>query len=150
VFSKRAKRKLITHQKFYYFDVGVYQAIRPKGFLDGVENVWGAAVETFLLQELRAYIHYYALNYEIFFWRSVNKVEVDFVLYGEKQLFAIEVKASTKFDEKDFKGLKEFKKDYPEAKLFYLYCGFRAEEYREIKVLPIVDFLKDIRKYLTN
>ncbi|MEC8259603.1 MAG: AAA family ATPase [SAR324 cluster bacterium] len=34
VFSKLAKRQLIAHEKFYYFDVGVYRALRPAGTLN--------------------------------------------------------------------------------------------------------------------
>lgn len=50
VFSKWAKRRLISHPKFYYFDVGVYRTIRPKGPLDRVEKIDGAALETLFLQ----------------------------------------------------------------------------------------------------
>ncbi len=147
VFTKKAKRKLISHEKFYFFDIGVYQHLRPKGILDNSENVWGAAIESFVGLELRAYNHYLKLNYEIYFWRSVNRDEVDFVLYGQKDLIAIEVKASKKIDRKEFKSLLEFKKDYPIAKLYYLYCGNRIEEYGDIVAMPIVDFLK---KFLKN
>jgi len=34
VFSKRAKRKLVSHPKFLFFDSGVFNSIRPKGPLD--------------------------------------------------------------------------------------------------------------------
>ena len=34
VFGKRAKRRMTTHPKFYFFDAGVYRAIRPAGPLD--------------------------------------------------------------------------------------------------------------------
>ena len=34
VFSRKAKRKLISQKKFYFFDAGVYRAIRPTGPLD--------------------------------------------------------------------------------------------------------------------
>lgn len=141
VFSKKAKRKLIAHKKFYYFDVGVFQQIRPKGFLDKTENIWGAAVETLLLQELLAYNHYFKLKFEIYFWRSVKGEEVDFILYGLESLIAIEVKSSRSVERKEFKGLLEFKKDYPMAKLFYLYCGDRCEEYGDIQVMPLQQFL---------
>lgn len=141
VFSKKAKRKLISHEKFYFFDVGVYQHIRPKGILDSTENIWGAAIESFVGLELRAYNHYFKLDYEIYFWRSVNGEEVDFILYGKKDLIAIEVKASKKINRKDFKSLLEFKKDYPMAKLFYLYCGDRHEEYGDVVAMPIMNFL---------
>jgi predicted AAA+ superfamily ATPase len=142
VFSKKAKRKLITHEKFYFFDVGVYQQISPKGILDSAENIWGAAIESFVGLELRSLNHYLKLDFEIYFWRSVNGEEVDFILYGTKDLIAIEVKASKKINRKDFKSLLEFKNDYPMAKLFYLYCGDREEEYGDVLCLPIWSFLK--------
>ncbi|OFZ27905.1 MAG: hypothetical protein A2381_07890 [Bdellovibrionales bacterium RIFOXYB1_FULL_37_110] len=142
VFTKKAKRKLISHEKFYFFDVGVFQQIRPKGFLDKTENIWGAAVETLVMQELRAYNHYYKLKYEIYYWRSVNGNEVDFVLYGQDRLIAIEAKATKTIDRKDFKGLHEFKKDYPSAELYYLYCGERTEEYGDITAVPITNFFQ--------
>lgn len=34
VFSKKAKRQLVTHEKFYFFDCGVYKSVRPAGPLD--------------------------------------------------------------------------------------------------------------------
>ena len=34
VFAKRAKRRVVAHPKFYFFDAGVFQAIRPRGPLD--------------------------------------------------------------------------------------------------------------------
>ena len=67
VFSKRAKRRLVSHAKFYYFDVGVYRAIRPKGPLDMVEEIDGAALETLFLQHLMAINSYYRLGYEFLF-----------------------------------------------------------------------------------
>ena len=34
VFTKRAKRRLVGHPKFYFFDAGVFLTLRPKGPLD--------------------------------------------------------------------------------------------------------------------
>jgi predicted AAA+ superfamily ATPase len=51
VFSKRAKRKLISHAKFLFFDSGVFNPIRPKGPLDHPELAPGASVETLLYQQ---------------------------------------------------------------------------------------------------
>ena len=39
IFTKRAKRDLKQHPKFYYFDVGVYRTLRPKGPLDWIEEI---------------------------------------------------------------------------------------------------------------
>jgi predicted AAA+ superfamily ATPase len=149
VFSKMAKRKLITHNKFYFFDAGVYQQLRPKGLLDRATNIYGAAVEGFVLQEMKAYNMYYKLDLQIYFWRSANDHEVDFVVYGQNKIIAIEVKGAKNIDRSDFKSLLEFKKDYEEAQLYYLYSGDRVETYGNINVVPIVDFLKNFQQIVS-
>lgn len=122
-FTKRAKRKLITSEKFYYFDVGIYQQLRPKGLLDTPSEIAGAGLETLFYQSVLALIAYKKLNYQIYYWRTENGVEVDFVLYGEKALFAFEIKHSQTIHSKMLTGLKHFKKDYPMAKCYLLYLG---------------------------
>ena len=39
VFSRRARRELTTHPKFFFFDAGVYRALRPRGPLDTAEEI---------------------------------------------------------------------------------------------------------------
>jgi predicted AAA+ superfamily ATPase len=118
VFTKRAKRKLISHSKFYFFDAGVYQAIRPRGPYDFKEESEGASFETLAYQEIQAINSYFNYQYKIHFWRTVDKVEVDFVLYGPKGIIAIEIKRTNSIDSNDIRGLRLFGEDYPEAKRF--------------------------------
>jgi len=65
VFTRRAKRRLVAHPKFYFFDAGVFRAIRPRGPLDVAEEVEGPALETLLLQQLRALNDYRGLGYTL-------------------------------------------------------------------------------------
>ncbi|MDY6970127.1 MAG: DUF4143 domain-containing protein [Spirochaetota bacterium] len=44
VFTKRAKRHLITHPKFYFFDAGVFRSIRPSGPIDSPNEIDGSAL----------------------------------------------------------------------------------------------------------
>ncbi len=149
VFSKRAKRKLIDHPKFYFFDVGVYQSIRPKGIIDSVREIEGHALETLILQELIALNHYYELGYKIQYWRTINDQEVDFIVYGPKNFIAIEVKRSNTVSSSDLKGLKLFLEDYPEAQGYIIYGGNKKLYFDEgIRALPILDFLKLLPKIL--
>lgn len=148
VFTKKAKRKIIAHPKFYFFDAGVYRAIRPKGPYDLPEETDGAAIETLIFQELRAINSYLDLGYEIFYWRTVDQVEVDLIMYGENGLKAIEIKRTSKLNSKDFHGLKSFSKDYPLAKCYLLYGGDRKLFENNIEVIPIEEFLKNIDSYL--
>ena len=145
VFNKRAKRALAGKFKFYFFDVGVYQTIRPKGPLDCVEEIEGPALETLFLQHLRAINDYCQLGYGIYFWRTRNNIEVDFVLYGENGLFAFEVKRKQKLDRKDFNGLKTFQKDYPMAKCFMIYGGDRFYYENDIPVFPFDQCLCELK-----
>ncbi|MDA0771879.1 MAG: ATP-binding protein [Cyanobacteria bacterium] len=148
VFTKRAKRRLVAHPKFYFFDAGIYYHLRPKSILDSVSELHGAGLETLVLQDLLAVNEYNKLGYQIFYWRTTNGTEVDFVVLGAKKLLAIEVKHSSKFHPKDFTGLKAFKKDYPEAELMLLYLGSAKQEYQGIQVIPVQEFLPGLLRYL--
>lgn len=150
VFTKKAKRKLIRHQKFYFFDVGVYQTLRPRGPLDAAGEVAGPALETLFLQELQAYNAYLDLGYTTFFWRTQTGLEVDFVVYGEKGLKAFEVKLSPKLRQEDTKGLRAFLKDYPMAKAYLVYGGKRIMREGPIEVLPIEHCLQVLPELMMN
>jgi len=39
VFQRRAQRQLVQHQKFFFFDAGVFRSLRPRGPLDAPEEV---------------------------------------------------------------------------------------------------------------
>jgi len=148
VFNKRAKRKLAVQKKFFFFDCGVYQSIRPKGPLDRPEEIGGAAWETLLLQEFKSLNQYLNLGYEVFTWRTKDKVEVDFILYGTRGLIALEIKRSKRYSKEDLKGLKLFKHDYPQAKTFFLYGGNENRFEEEIQVISFINFLINFKKYL--
>ena len=148
VFMKRAQRQLIAHPKFYFFDVGVYRSIGPMGPLDMPAEVDGHALETLFIQHLRAINDYSRLGYDIFYWRTRNGVEVDFIVYGEKGLFAFEIKRKQKITSTDFKGLRAFGNDYPVAKLYLLYGGDVAEYHGNITVLPMLEGLQRLPEIL--
>lgn len=145
-FTKRSRRRLVAGNKFFFFDCGVFRALRPLGPLDLPEEVAGAALETLVFQELRALNDYYGLNLDLRYWRTSNGTDVDFVLYGEKTFAAIEVKRARRLKGSDFSGLKLFKKDYPQAKAF-LICGVDRREYvDDIEVWPVAEFLQNLPK----
>jgi len=136
VFTQRAKRKMVAHQKFYFFDVGVFRTLRPMGPIDTPEEVDGAALETLFFQSLRAVNDYFDLGYKIYFWRTSSGTEVDFVIYGPKGLHAFEIKRASQITNKMLKGLKAFKEDYPEAKLHVISLGKHKEYFGDIDIIP--------------
>lgn len=148
VFSRRAKRKMISRRKFYYFDVGVFRILRPTGFLDSNSELNGPALETLFLQEIKALNDYYELDYGIHYWRTKSGMEVDFVLYGPKGFLGIEIKNKKVIHPKDLHGLKNFLEDYPEAKGFIFYGGDKKRYYGNIIALPIREALKNLAKIM--
>ncbi|MDP2951468.1 MAG: ATP-binding protein [bacterium] len=146
IFSKKAKRRLILHPKFYFFDAGIYRTLRPAGPLDMPSEIEGVALETFIFQEIKALNDYLDLGFSLFFWRSASQFEVDFILYGRKGIIAVEVKRTKKPSAKDLKGLKVFLQDYPTAKAYFVYLGEKIMSEGKIEILPVKDFLKQLYK----
>lgn len=150
VFTKRAKRRMVSHPKFYYFDTGIFRAIRPMGPLDSPEEAEGPGLETLCFQELSAINDYFDYQYDLYYWRTSNGLEVDFILYGPKGLMAFEVKRSSRLSKKDLNGLKMFHNDFPEAKLYLLYGGSREEYENGIQILSVEKALKELPDILDN
>lgn len=150
VFTKRAKRKTVAHPKFYYFDVGVYRIVRPMGPFDSPEEAEGPALESLVFQELQAINSYFEFNYEIYFWKTIDKLEIDFILYGPKGLIAIEVKRSKNIQSNDLKALKAFKTDYPIAKLYIFYGGSCRLYFDNIEAIPITEALLTLPTLLSS
>jgi predicted AAA+ superfamily ATPase len=148
IFSKKAKRRLIVHPKFYFFDVGVYRTLRPMGPLDAPEEVDGIALETFFLQELIALNSALNFGYKIFYWRTSNGREVDFVLYGPKGLLSFEIKRTSRITSTMFGGLKSFLADYPMAKAYFVYAGNRRMYEDKIEIVPVLEILKNLKTLL--
>ena len=141
IFSKKAKRDLISHKKFYLFDAGVFLEMRPKGPLDAPEEIAGAGLEGLVAQNLRAYLDYEKKSANLYYWRTRSGLEVDFVLYGKDIFWAIEVKNSNKIRTEDLKGLQQFLLDYPTCDAYLLYRGKERLKKDNILCLPIEDFL---------
>jgi len=144
IFTIRAKRELSAHSKFYLFDAGVYQALRPKSLKDTEAEINGAGLEGLVAQHLVAWRDYSLEKHDIYFWRTRSGVEVDFIIYGPRGFWAIEVKNSDKVRPEDIEGLLAFCKDYPEAKLFLLYRGKERLVKNNVLCLPCEEFLKSL------
>ena len=141
IFSKRAKRHLSSHPKFYYFDAGVFRSIRPAGPLDSPHEIDGAALEGLVAQHIRAWIAYSIGGCELYFWRTKSGNEVDFVVYGKDTFYALEVKNSDRIHSKFVKGLIAFREDYPQARTCLLYRGKERLKVKNVLCMPVNEFL---------
>jgi predicted AAA+ superfamily ATPase len=144
VFTKCAKRRIVSHPKFYYFDIGIFRSLRSQGPLDTATEVFGHTLEGLVLQHLQAWNDYSDLDYKIYYWRTTSGVEVDFVLYGPNGLWTIEVKNNKNVSTKEVRGLCVFGEDYPEAELLLLYRGTQKMKIKNVLCMPVEDFLQGL------
>jgi hypothetical protein len=72
-------------------------------------------------------------------------VEVDFVVYGEGGLHALEVKNSTQVRPEDLRGLKNFGEDFPESRRWLLYRGRERLLRDGILCMPCEEFLLQLK-----
>ncbi len=140
---------MINHQKFYFFDAGVYRAIRPAGPLDSPQEIDGIALENLILQNIIAWNAYNGNGNRIYFWRTKSGTEVDFIVYGRDTLTAIEVKNSDSIRSQDLRPLRSFLDDYPVAECLFLYRGSEKLKIDGIKCIPCEDFLSKLVPWKT-
>lgn len=140
----RAAGGVTVHPKFYWFDCGVFAALRPRGPLDRAKDVQGAALEGLVAQHLLAWIDYGRRDLQLHFWRTRAGSEVDFVLYGADGFHAIEVKASERVRGEDLRSLRGFAEDYPEATRTLLYRGREELVVDGVRCLPVDAFLRAV------
>ena len=145
VFTKRAKRAVIKHPKFYFFDAGVFRIIRPAGPLDRPGEIDGPNLEGLVAQHIRAWIDYSHSSYKLYYWRTKSGIEVDFIIYGKDGFWAIEVKNSKRIYRKELRPLKTFCHDYPECKPMLVYRGDEKLLIDNILCIPCDTFLKSIK-----
>ena len=144
VFRKRAKRATVAHEKFYFFDAGVFRSLRPRGPLDQPEEIDGQALEGLVAQHLRAWAAYSSDSAQVFFWRTQGGSEVDFVVYGDAGVQALEVKNARRVTRSDLRPLRAFREDYPEAEAAILYRGDERLRIDDVRCIPVDDFLRSI------
>lgn len=142
---KRAVKQ-VAHPKFFLFDTGVARQLSGIGHLDMHPDERGALMETFLLHELRAFLHYSDLEYPIAYWAAHGGSEVDFVVETKSGLCAIEVKSGARWDSRFGAGLQAFRERAPKGKVqaIGVYAGARALVLDDVRVLPWQQFLEQL------
>lgn len=136
----RARVKEAQHPKFYMFDTGVVRTISgtSRDPIDVTEK--GFLLETYLLQELRAYIEYQGLGGELSYWRSGTR-ELDFIWQRGKKAVGIEVKSSSRWRPEYAAVSKELHSEGVIEKSFGVYLGTSVLQDESVTVFPLLDFL---------
>ncbi len=145
VFAHHAKRDLVSHPKFYFFDAGMFRTLRPTGPLDDLSSIQGHALEGLVAQHLKAFCDYARDGRKLYYWRTRSGAEVDFIVYGPTTFDAIEVKNTSVVRPEHLRSLSEFVKLYPQANATLLYRGNERFVRGNVRVEPVDAWLKQLR-----
>jgi predicted AAA+ superfamily ATPase len=148
--NRKGRDAIKSTPKFYLFDVGLANYLCQLEFnsLKGADA--GKALEHFIWMELRAYLAYEELDYEIKFWRSKSGLEVDFILTSLKSIkLVVETKISANINKKELTGTLAFLSENPEVKLAYIVClenkpRLISSPGGDILITPVNEFLDDL------
>jgi predicted AAA+ superfamily ATPase len=143
-YRKRAKRRVQTSPKFYFFDIGVVNSLAKRGPITIDSELSGKAFENWVFHELRCYRSYRQPDLEISFWKLAGGREVDFILNDLE--CAIEVKSSSHINEKHLKGLRELKSEYPKVKRRIVVSNEKVSRKTSdgIEILSVSDFIETL------
>ncbi len=139
-------RKAMATPKFYFFDIGVANALLKRWDTQEGTPEFGKVFEHLIWRELETAIAYLNRDIELSYWRSLSKFEVDFVLTRaneSKPFCAIEVKGKKIVRTKDYNGLIAFSEEYPEIrKIVVTLEDFKRITQNDIEIFPAKEFLK--------
>ncbi len=140
----KSATKQVRQSKFYFFDGGVVRALSGRLPYPPTLEERGPLVETFILNEIRAFLGYSGRHYRPHYWRSYDGAEVDVLCETAAGFVAIEIKAAARWDRRFNRGLHRVRQhlDPHETTCYGVYLGQRAARWDDVRVLPALDFLK--------
>ncbi len=123
---KSARKRLVTHPRFYFFDTGVTNALCHTLGEQLNPAVRGRRYEQFVISQIMAEIHYQRLDFQLFYWRTNHGAEVDLLICrGQRILAAAEIKSSRLLGKEPFDGLRSFREENSGVPTFVLGVGQR-------------------------
>ena len=139
----KAATRQVQQSKFYFFDCGVVRSLSGRLPYPPTPEELGPLVETFVVNELRAFLGYSGRHYRLHYWRSYDGAEVDVLCETAAGFVAIEIKSSARWDKRFNRGLHRVREHLPQGAVCYgVYLGRRAALWDDVRVLPVLDFLK--------
>ncbi len=95
-YSKNLRKEVRKQDKFYFYDLGIRNAVIDNLSYPDRRNDIGMLWENFIISERKKYLHYNRINATGYFWRTYTGAELDYVEEFDGKLNAFEIKYSKK------------------------------------------------------
>ncbi len=116
-FLKNRSSRLVKSPKLYFTDSGLAAHMAGVSSLEPGEDdlLRGALYETYVAQNLSALCEAHLPGAQLTYWHEQGRHEVDFVIEDNRKVFAFEVKAASRWSERDLSGLRIFLERTPQC-----------------------------------
>jgi len=142
-FAKSARRRLVQHPRYYFFDPGVLNGLLGnfKVSPDRIGNLFEHLIFTQIAHSALALDK----RINISSYRTEHGAEVDFIVTSNGETLAIESKASRNVGRSDLRGLNSFAEYYgkPHRSMVF-YLGAERRKMGRVEVLPWQEGLREI------
>jgi predicted AAA+ superfamily ATPase len=142
---KSLRKRMVSHAKFYLFDLGITNAIirQLTAPLDPVRR--GRLFEQFIILETYRLLRYCQSEAGIYFWRTNHGAEVDLVIekYGNI-VGAFEIKSQSRIAGAHLSGLRSFRSEHPDVPLHVVAMVENAYRIEDIRVVPWKTYLQEL------
>lgn len=137
-FTKNARKRLLATPRYYFFDLGVRNALARLPLTPELVNAdHGRLFEHAVVLEIIRRIRLLGLDWRVHFWRTRAGAEVDCVIDTGECLIPIEVKAGSSVRREGLKGLNHFLDDYGVGSGYVIFRGRLPERVTDrITALP--------------
>lgn len=95
-FSRNHRKELKRGRKIYFFDNGIRNALIANFSPMELRNDAGALWENFIISERYKFLHYNNIWANLYFWRTQDQQEIDYIEERDGVLFAYEMKWSNR------------------------------------------------------
>jgi predicted AAA+ superfamily ATPase len=136
------KFDLVKHPRFFFFDLGVCNALRGSFEISGdrIGPLWEYLVFNQVCHSAKSK----EIDFNLFNFRTRGGLEVDFIAHHEGKKFAIECKATTHLNDSDLKGLLQIARYYRNIDKILIYRGKIERKIQGIWALPLGKALKHL------
>jgi predicted AAA+ superfamily ATPase len=146
---KSLRQRLVSHPKFYLFDLGVINALNRQLTAPPDAVRLGRLFEHFIVLETHRLQQYLQSEAALYFWKTNHGAEVDLII--EKNgapIRAFEIKSSPRIAGPHLSGLRSFRKDFPKVPLGVICRAENPYRIDEIQVLPWKTYLEELPEIL--
>lgn len=138
-YHKSIRKQQRQSPKFYYFDLGIVNALSRRLSSRITPNTYGfgKAFEHFIITEIYKLNDYYRKEYRLSYLRTKDGAEIDLIIEKPSgQTLLIEIKSAETVDERDTKTIQQFIKDFQNAQGLVISRDPNAKQLGNVLALP--------------